>query len=106
ASPYWGAKLDGTQPDAALSDLPFTAKAELRDTFPFGMLAVPLSDTVRIHASSGTHGKPTIVAYTARDVALFAEVNARAIACAGGAPGEVLHVAYCYGLFTCWLGHH
>src|SRR5438552_1070967 len=81
-------------------------KVELRDTFPFGMLAVPLADTVRIHASSGTHGKPTIVAYTARDVALFAEVNARAIACAGGEPGDVLHVAYGYGLFTGGLGLH
>ncbi len=105
-SPYWRAKLDGIEPDTALSELPFTVKVELRDTFPFGMLAVPLADTVRIHASSGTHGKPTIVAYTARDVALFAEVNARAIACAGGEPGDVLHVAYGYGLFTGGLGLH
>src|SRR5438132_9756142 len=105
-SPYWRAKLDGIEPHAALSDLPFTVKAELRDTFPFGMLAVPLSDTVRIHASSGTHGKPTIVAYTAADVELFAEVNARAIACAGGGVGDVLHVAYGYGLLTGGLGLH
>jgi phenylacetate-CoA ligase len=70
------------------------------------MLAVPLEDCVRIHASSGTHGKPTIVAYTAADVDLFAEVNARAIACAGGRRDDVLHVAYGYGLFTGGLGLH
>src|SRR3989442_16022878 len=70
------------------------------------MLPVPLAETVRGHASSGTHGKPTIVAYTAHDVEVFAEVNARAIACAGGGPADVLHVAYGYGLFTGGLGLH
>src|SRR5258708_37584229 len=70
------------------------------------MLAVPLEQTVRVHASSGTHGKQTIVAYTRHDIELFAEVNARAIACAGGAAGDVLHVAYGYGLFTGGLGLH
>src|SRR6266702_3049448 len=69
-------------------------------------LAVPLEDCIRIHASSGTHGKPTIVAYTRRDIDVFAEVNARAIACAGGRPDDVLHVAYGYGLFTGGLGLH
>src|SRR5439155_1591632 len=83
-----------------LQGLPFTVKAELRDSYPFGMLAVPLEETVRIHASSGTRGKPTVVAYTPRDIESFAEVNARAIACAGGTPDDVLHVAYGYGLFT------
>jgi phenylacetate-CoA ligase len=105
-SPYWREKLDGLEADAPLEEVPFTTKSELRDTFPYGMLAVPLEQTVRIHASSGTHGKPTIVAYTAADVELFAEVNARSIACAGGGPGDVLHVAYGYGLFTGGLGLH
>ncbi len=110
-SPYWRDKLAGVHPhrirepgDLAL--LPFTVKAELRDAFPFGMLAVPLGDTIRVHASSGTRGKPTIVAYTPADVAAFAEVNARAIACAGGTADDVLHVAYGYGLFTGGLGLH
>src|SRR5437899_6391929 len=70
------------------------------------MLTVPLAETVRIHASSGTKGTPTVVAYTANDIAVFAEVNARAIACAGGRPDDVLHVAYGYGLFTGGLGLH
>jgi phenylacetate-CoA ligase len=105
-SPYWRAKLAGLEPDAPLEELPFTTKSELRDAFPYGMLAVPLEQTVRVHASSGTHGKPTIVAYTAADVELFAEVNARSIACAGGGAGDVLHVAYGYGLFTGGLGLH
>jgi phenylacetate-CoA ligase len=111
AVPYWDAKLAGVDPDAIrsvkdLATLPFTTKGELRDTFPFGMLAVPLADTVRIHASSGTRGKPTVVAYTRADIAVFADVNARAIACAGGTPEDVLHVAYGYGLFTGGLGLH
>ncbi len=110
-SPYWREKLAGVEVGAIrslgdLSSLPFSAKAELRDTYPFGSLAVPLAQTVRIHASSGTRGKPTIVAYTARDVEIFAEVNARAIGCAGGTPADVLHVAYGYGLFTGGLGLH
>jgi phenylacetate-CoA ligase len=70
------------------------------------MLAVPLASCVRVHASSGTKGKPTVVAYTAADVGVFAEVNARAIACAGGGPQDVVHVAYGYGLFTGGLGLH
>jgi phenylacetate-CoA ligase len=105
-SEYWREKLGGVEPDTPRAELPFTTKAELRETFPFGMLAVPLARTVRVHASSGTHGKPTVVAYTAADVELFAELNARAIACAGGSPGDVLHVAYGYGLFTGGLGLH
>jgi phenylacetate-CoA ligase len=105
-SEYWREKLRGLDPATPLAELPFTRKAELRETFPFGMLAVPLEQTVRLHASSGTHGKPTVVAYTREDVELFAEVNARAIACAGGGPEDVLHVAYGYGLFTGGLGLH
>ena len=105
-SRYWTEKLRGIPPGAELPTLPFTFKAELRESYPFGMLAVPLSTTVRIHASSGTRGKPTVVAYTARDIEMFAEVNARAIACAGGSAEDVLHVAYGYGLFTGGLGLH
>src|ERR671938_619948 len=104
-SPFWREKLGGVQA-SDLAELPFTTKAELRDAYPFGMLAVPLAETIRVHGSSGTRGKPTLVAYTAADVEVFAEVNARAIACAGGAPGDVLQVAYGYGLFTGGLGLH
>jgi phenylacetate-CoA ligase len=108
--PYWGPKLSGVDHSSLTIDgiaaLPFTTKAEMRDHFPFGMLAVPLAETVRIHASSGTRGKPTVVAYTRSDIEVFAEVNARAIACAGGTPEDVLHVAYGYGLFTGGLGLH
>jgi phenylacetate-CoA ligase len=106
ASPYWSEKLRGIGPGADLRMLPFTIKAELRDSYPFGMLAVPLTSTIRIHASSGTRGKPTVVAYTPRDIEVFAEVNARAIACAGGTAADVLHVAYGYGLFTGGMGLH
>ena len=104
-SPYWQEKLADVDSDE-LEALPFTTKAELRDRYPFGALAVPLEETVRVHASSGTRGKPTVVAYTAHDVGVFAEVNARAIACAGGRADDVLHVAYGYGLFTGGLGLH
>jgi phenylacetate-CoA ligase len=89
-----------------ITSLPFTDKAEFRDTYPFGMTAVPREDVVRIHASSGTSGKPTIVAYTANDIALFAEVNARALAGMGGTRDDIIQVAYGYGLFTGGLGLH
>jgi phenylacetate-CoA ligase len=105
-SPYWREKLTSVADHAELADLPFTKKAELLDQYPYGLLAVPLEQTVRLHASSGTRHKPTIVAYTARDVETFADVNARSIACAGGTPDDVLHVAYGYGLFTGGLGLH
>ena len=110
-SPYWEAKLAGLEPGSfgsieELPRLPFTTKAELRDNFPFGMLAVPLADTVRVHASSGTRGKPTVVAYTAADIDLFAVLNARAIVASGGRREDVLHIAYGYGLFTGGLGVH
>jgi phenylacetate-CoA ligase len=104
-SPYWRQKLDGVA-GAELESLPFTEKGELRDHYPFGTLAVPLEETVRIHASSGTRGKPTIVAYTAADLDVFADLNARALAAMGGTSDDVLHNAYGYGLFTGGLGFH
>ena len=92
-----------------LSDLahfPFTVKQDLRDTYPFGMLAVPRERLRRLHASSGTTGKPTVVGYTAEDLDVWAEVMARSIRASGGRPGDVLHNAYGYGLFTGGLGAH
>jgi phenylacetate-CoA ligase len=110
-SDYWREKLVGVDLASIRSirdieELPFTWKQEFRDTYPYGMLAVPLTETVRIHASSGTSGKPTVVGYTPRDIAIFAEVNARAVAMAGGTPSDVVHIAYGYGLFTGGLGLH
>jgi phenylacetate-CoA ligase len=90
----------------ALPEQPFRVKSELRDAYPFGLLQVPLEDCVRIHASSGTRGKATIVAYTRADLAAWADCCARALAAAGGGPGTVVHVAYGYGLFTGGLGLH
>jgi len=101
----------GVTPDdlGSLADLarfPFTSKADLRANYPFGMFAVPREQVSRVHASSGTTGKPTVVGYTARDVETWAEVMARSIRAAGGRPGDVVHVAYGYGLFTGGLGAH
>jgi phenylacetate-CoA ligase len=90
----------------ALPEQGFATKAALRDAYPLGLLRVPLEQCVRIHASSGTRGKATIVAYTRNDVALWADCCARAVAAAGGRPGTVVHVAYGYGLFTGGLGLH
>ncbi|HET9014629.1 MAG TPA: phenylacetate--CoA ligase [Thermomicrobiaceae bacterium] len=89
-----------------LAKLPFTRKQDLRDHYPFGMLAVPREQLVRVHASSGTTGKPTVVCYTRGDIDLFAAVNARSMAAAGARPGMLLHNAYGYGLFTGGLGLH
>jgi phenylacetate-CoA ligase len=89
-----------------LARVPFTRKSDLRDTYPFGMFAVPREEVVRIHASSGTRGKPTVVGYTRADLAVWSEVMARSLGCAGVRPGDVLHVAYGYGLFTGGLGFH
>ncbi|MBK7540530.1 MAG: phenylacetate--CoA ligase [Candidatus Competibacteraceae bacterium] len=86
--------------------LPFTKKENLRENYPFGMFAVPTDQVVRIHASSGTTGKPTVVGYTRRDVRTWARVMARSLAAAGLHPGERLHNAYGYGLFTGGLGFH
>jgi phenylacetate-CoA ligase len=85
---------------------PFTKKTDLRDHYPFGLLAVPEEELIRIHASSGTTGKPTIVGYTQGDIDIFSEVVARSLACAGGYPGMKLQNAYGYGLFTGGLGLH
>jgi phenylacetate-CoA ligase len=86
--------------------LPFTTKQDLRDNYPFGMFAAPMDQVVRIHASSGTTGKPTPVAYTQRDLETWAELMARALAAAGAHRGDIIHVAYGYGLFTGGLGAH
>ncbi|MGP3634219.1 phenylacetate--CoA ligase PaaK [Streptomyces sp. 24-1644] len=91
---------------ADLARFPFTAKADLRDNYPFGMFAVPEDQVRRIHASSGTTGRPTVVGYTARDLDTWADVVARSIRAAGGRPGQKVHVAYGYGLFTGGLGAH
>jgi phenylacetate-CoA ligase len=90
----------------ALAQQPFATKSQLRDAYPFGLLRVPLRECVRVHASSGTRGKATIVAYTRKDLAVWADCCARALAAAGGDAGTVVHVAYGYGLFTGGLGLH
>jgi phenylacetate-CoA ligase len=92
-----------------LSDLakfPFTGKKDLRDNYPFGLFAVPREQVLRIHASSGTTGKPTVVGYTKDDIDTWASLVARSIRAAGGRPGDIVHVAYGYGLFTGGLGAH
>ena len=91
---------------ADLPSLPLTAKADLRDNYPLGMVLTPMADTTRLHASSGTSGKPTIVVYTPGDLAIWAEVNARSLALAGVRPDDILHNGYGYGLFTGGLGLH
>ena len=91
---------------ADLSKFPFTTKADLRETYPFGMFAVPMDRIVRIHASSGTTGKPTVVGYTAKDIDTWSHVMARSMRAAGARPGDKVHVAYGYGLFTGGLGAH
>ncbi|SFF55300.1 phenylacetate-CoA ligase [Duganella sp. CF458] len=93
----------------SLSDLgkfPFTDKKALRDNYPFGLFAVPREKVVRVHASSGTTGKPTVVGYTQRDVDMWADVVARSIRAAGGRAGDMVHISYGYGLFTGGLGAH
>ncbi len=91
---------------ADLAKFPFTVKNDLRDNYPFGMFAVPREKVVRIHASSGTTGKPTVVGYTAKDIDTWASVMARSIRAAGGRAGDIVQVAYGYGLFTGGLGAH
>src|SRR3954454_16609941 len=86
--------------------LPFTSKADLRANYPFGMFAVPREQVSRVHASSGTTGKPTVVGYTGEDLQTWSSLMARSIRAAGGRPGDVVHVAYGYGLFTGGLGAH
>src|SRR5579859_178874 len=89
-----------------LPRLPFTQKQDLKDQYPFGLLAVPREEVIRVHASSGTTGKPTVVCYTHNDIELFAEVMARSFIAGGARPGMILHNAYGYGLFTGGLGVH
>ena len=112
-SPVYRAKFDaaGVHPNdcQSLSDLakfPFTTKADLRDSYPFGMFAVPRAQCARIHASSGTTGKPTVVGYTLKDIDTWATVVARSIRAGGARPGDMVHVSYGYGLFTGGLGAH
>ncbi len=111
--PHYRAKFDaaGVHPDQFkdlpdLAKFPFTVKTDLRDNYPFGMFAVPQSDVSRIHASSGTTGKPTVVGYTKRDIDTWSDVVARSIRAAGGRAGMKVHIAYGYGLFTGGLGAH
>ncbi|MET9514568.1 phenylacetate--CoA ligase PaaK [Streptomyces sp. NPDC002994] len=111
--PFYRQSFDkaGLRPDdcrslADLARFPFTVKTDLRDNYPFGMFAVPESDIRRIHASSGTTGRPTVVGYTERDLDMWADMVARSIRAAGGRPGHKVHVAYGYGLFTGGLGAH
>jgi phenylacetate-CoA ligase len=96
----FGAELD------ALADMPFTGKAQLREAYPFGLLRVPVASLVRVHASSGTHGKPTVVGYTAADLDAWTELMARCMTMAGVRPGMLVHNANTYGLFTGGHGFH
>ncbi|MDI3326911.1 phenylacetate--CoA ligase, partial [Pontibacterium granulatum] len=89
-----------------LKNFPFTTKAYLRDAYPFDSFAVPMNEVVRVHASSGTTGKPTVVGYTQNDINTWADVVARSIRAAGGHAGDKVHVSYGYGLFTGGLGAH
>jgi phenylacetate-CoA ligase len=112
-SPVYKAKFDaaGIHPNdcrslADLSKFPFTTKADLRDNYPFGMFAVPREQVVRIHASSGTTGKPTVVGYTQNDIDTWATLVARSLRAGGARRGDMVHVSYGYGLFTGGLGAH
>ncbi len=101
-----GLKPDDIKTLADLAKLPFTVKDDLRDNYPFGLFTVPLDEVVRVHASSGTTGKPTVVGYTAKDITTWSNVMARALCCAGATKGDMVHNAYGYGLFTGGLGAH
>ena len=101
----------GVHPDdlRELEDLarfPFTSKSDLRDAYPFGMLAIPREQCVRLHASSGTTGRPTVVGYSARDIDTWSDLMARSLYAAGARPGDIIHNAFGYGLFTGGLGAH
>ena len=112
-SPVYRAKFDaaGVHPDdcqslADIAKFPFTTKADLRESYPFGMFAVPRENCARIHASSGTTGKPTVVGYTLKDIDTWATVVARSIRAGGAQPGDLVHISYGYGLFTGGMGAH
>jgi phenylacetate-CoA ligase len=111
--PHYRRKFDaaGVRPGdckslADIARFPFTLKSDLRDNYPFGMFAVPRESLLRLHASSGTTGKPTVVGYTRGDLDLWSDLMARSLACSGALPGDVVHNAYGYGLFTGGLGAH
>ncbi len=106
--PFYRERLAGARLEALddLAALPFTRKRDLREHYPFGLLAVPREEVARVHASSGTKGKPTVVGYTAEDLDVWREVMARAMTAAGARRGQMLHVAFGYGLFTGGLGFH
>jgi phenylacetate-CoA ligase len=113
AVPFYKKAFDekGVKPDQIksledLKRLPFTLKQDLRDNYPFAMFATPMEDVVRIHASSGTTGKPTVVGYTQKDIDTWADLMARTLAAAGAHKGDIVHNAYGYGLFTGGLGFH
>jgi phenylacetate-CoA ligase len=101
-----GVRPEDIETLADLRKLPFTVKNDLRDNYPFGLFTVPMEDIVRVHASSGTTGKPTVVGYTQKDIETWANVMARALTCAGAHKGDMVHNAYGYGLFTGGLGAH
>ena len=101
-----GVKAGQIKTLADVARLPFSTKADLRDNFPFGLFAVPTKELLRLHASSGTTGKPTVVGYTRADLNLWSEVMARSLACMGARPGDIFHNAFGYGLFTGGLGFH
>ncbi len=106
--PFHQVRLGRARPDrlAQLAELPFTRKSDLREHYPFGLFAVPTPELARLHASSGTKGKPTVVGYTAGDLDVWREVMARVMVAGGARAGDMLHVAYGYGLFTGGLGFH
>ncbi|WP_134703662.1 phenylacetate--CoA ligase family protein [Ammoniphilus sp. YIM 78166] len=101
-----GVKLEDIQSLEDLQKVPFMKKTDLRENYPFKLFAVEMSEVVRIHGSSGTKGKPTVVGYTKKDIENWSEIVARALCCAGGVPGDIFHNAYGYGLFTGGLGLH
>lgn len=111
--PFYGESFDnaGISPDdikslADLQRLPFTSKQDMRDSYPYGLFAAPMEEIVRIHASSGTTGKPTVVGYTSRDISNWSDLMARSFVAAGAHRGDIIHNAYGYGLFTGGLGAH
>ncbi len=111
--PFYKQSFDkaGIRPDSVtsledLQKLPFTYKQDMRDSYPYGLFAAPMEDIVRIHASSGTTGKPTVVGYTRKDIEIWAELMARSFVAAGAHKGDIIHNAYGYGLFTGGLGAH